>query len=135
RRHWVVHVFPIVLGADVVGVGKISEDVTLERETEAERERFVGILGHDLRAPVQGILIASDVLRRGVSSADPELLLSQIRQAARRMGRLIEDILDYVRARKPGGIPLRPSTVDLRAVVAEVVEEKRLAFPAASIAV
>jgi signal transduction histidine kinase len=50
-------------------------------------------------------------------------------QAARRMERMIHELLDFTRARLAGGIPVTPAPMALGPVVARVVEEYRLAHP------
>lgn len=87
-------------------------------------EEFVGILGHDLRSPLTAIVMTCAALQKQVG--DPRAVQSvlRIRNSAGRMARMIEQILDFTRARLGGGIPIRPAPVELatlaRTIVAEV---------------
>ncbi len=81
---------------DITGRKKAEE--LLERQAHF-RERFIGILGHDLRNPLSAISVASQLLlRQGL----PELqnrLVSRIASSADRMGGMISDLLDLTRER------------------------------------
>lgn len=97
------------------------------------RERFIGILGHDLRNPLSAIsLSARSMRRRGLPPAQQQLA-QRIETSAARMGNMISDILDLTRARLSGGIPLNLAPVNLPAVCRQVVEELTVAHPGRSI--
>jgi PAS domain S-box-containing protein len=116
--------------------GRLSEwigmmvDVTAQHRVGEAREQFMGILGHDLRNPLQAILLTSTGLSR-----DPELPRSVRDRAARimtvafRMERMINDLLDFARGRLGGGIPVARERLDLGAHLAHTLEELRLANP------
>jgi PAS domain S-box-containing protein len=94
------------------------------------RERFIGILGHDLRNPLNAILLSARGLRRRgpLTPAQQEYVL-RIESSATRMGKMIADILDLTRARLSGGIPLEVAPMRLGAVCRQVVEELSAAWP------
>ncbi|MCE9671047.1 PAS domain-containing sensor histidine kinase [Myxococcus stipitatus] len=104
----------------------------LERMVEeAEfRERFIGILGHDLRNPLNAITLSARALRRrsAISSAQQQLA-QRIEASAERMGTMISDILDLTRARLSGGIPLQVAPANLTTVCRQVVEELSAVHP------
>jgi PAS domain S-box-containing protein len=100
-------------------------------ETAMFRERFIGILGHDLKNPLQAIVLAAAGLLK-----NPELLqpaqhraIVRIARSGDRMGRLIRDVLDFTRGRLGGGIPIDRKPSDLAAAALGVVEELELARP------
>ena len=103
----------------------------LEERTETLRlhETFTAVLGHDLRNPLNAILMSAQVLERGTS--DPAVRETAARMLAysRRMGRIIEDTLDLARARLGGGIPIDRAPADLGEIVRRVVEEHEAASP------
>jgi signal transduction histidine kinase len=88
------------------------------------RERFVGIVSHDLRNPLNSIAAAAGILLRS-----PELAASLTRPAQRilanvdRMTSMISDLLDFTRGRLGGGIPIVPAVADLAQIVGRVVDE------------
>ncbi|WP_395852747.1 PAS domain-containing protein [Cystobacter fuscus] len=103
----------------------------LERMAEEARfrERFIGILGHDLRSPLHAIaLSARELGRRGVPVLH-QRLLQRIETSAARMGNMISDILDLTRARLAGRIPLHLSVTGLPQVCQQVVEEMMAVHP------
>ena len=77
---------------------------------------FVGILGHDLRNPLSAIVTGASLLARRSDSdkilKPPQRILS----SAERMGRMIDQILDFTRIRLGHGIPLQRRHIDLAEV-------------------
>jgi signal transduction histidine kinase len=104
----------------------------LERAHEATRVRdqFVGILGHDLRNPLNAIAVASGVLQSDRSLSEENLMLAQvIQKSGRRMSRLVEATLDLTRSQVGGGISITPSCNDMATVCLQVVNELRVVHP------
>lgn len=119
------------------GDGKVRGAVTTTRdETERVRreeevrqaahfrERFIGILGHDLRTPLTAILASAGLVLRQRDLTDPVLAAAaRITSSAERMGRMISDLLDFTEARLGGGLSLVRKTCDLGNVVKTAVDE------------
>ena len=104
---------------------------------DAFKEVFLGILGHDLRNPLNSILTTARLLTmRGELAPANHKQLTRVVTSGVRMQRMIEQLLDMTRARLAGGIPVTRSAeaVDLSAVVSKVVDETRAANPAREIA-
>jgi signal transduction histidine kinase len=104
-----------------------------EREISDLREQFIAVLGHDLRTPMRGILSFSELLLR--SSLDPhtEEMAVLIRESARRMNALIDNLLDLARGRI-GGLPIvRNADESLEPVLMEVLSELRASHPTRAI--
>ncbi|HVK74716.1 MAG TPA: sensor histidine kinase [Kofleriaceae bacterium] len=104
------------------------------RERDSLRDVFVGILGHDLRAPLQAILAAADLLipddeLEGGAAPDPTRVAERIKRYTFRMARMIDQLLDYTRGRLGGGIPVARAPVDLVPLVANIVDEHAAAHP------
>jgi two-component system sensor histidine kinase/response regulator len=89
---------------------QVEELKTLTRTAEL----LIGVLSHDLRAPLGAILMAADVLAR-VHSGDEHTLqiTARIRSSSTRMARLIEQLLDFAHARVGGSLPVKPAQIDL----------------------
>lgn len=102
---------------------------------EEVRERFIGILAHDLRSPLASAALALDVLkRRGAElPRDIDRSLRLVAKSTARMGRMISDLLDFARSRRREGMPVNPTAGDLGKVALEAVEGLRLAHPGRAI--
>jgi PAS domain S-box-containing protein len=110
------------------GIARFSAVQELEK-TVRFNEMFTAILGHDLRNPLGAILATADMaIRRGenVSAAKP---LTRIMSAGRRMARMIDQLLDFTRARLGTGIPLDRKQLDMVPLVRQVLEELAVAHP------
>jgi len=98
------------------------------------RERFIGIVSHDLRNPLGAILMASQILSGTKDLPDGFAeSLHRITSAANRMHYMIEELLDFTRGRLGGGIPIEPKRTDLGPIVRRVIDELELAFPSCCI--
>lgn len=80
-------------------VDRLQEQIGLEREAEARTRRFLADASHELRTPMAALLGHVEVLRRGASRspADLERSLSATHIAARRMSKLLQDMLEIAR--------------------------------------
>ena len=132
-----VDFFPVPRNGPPNGVGVVVTDVTWRKRDEEElrkavefRERFLGIVSHDLRAPLSGIKIGVTHIARA-EDFPPRLTrtANRVKDAIDRMGRMISDLLDFTRGRLGGGIPITPQPVNLRHLARHVVEELQLAHP------
>lgn len=86
-------------------------------------EMFMAVLGHDLRNPLNAILMRAQMLRQRSEEALTRECADSIDASGRRMARLITDLLDVARARQGGEVQLHRSTMVLADTVARVVAE------------
>jgi PAS domain S-box-containing protein len=93
------------------------------------QERFLAILGHDLRNPLAAIDMGAALLKQTLKDAATHRVLLRMSSSSLRMSRMIEQILDLTRSRLAGGLQIVPAPVDLTATVMKVVEELRLIHP------
>ncbi|MFC0678930.1 ATP-binding protein [Lysobacter korlensis] len=93
-------------------------------QRERMREYFVGMLSHDLRDPLNAIVLTTEMmlLRDGQDPGDRHAL-ERMRANAGRMARLIADMLDVTRSRLGGGLPITPGPADLGRIVCDTVDE------------
>ncbi|HEU4612915.1 MAG TPA: GAF domain-containing sensor histidine kinase, partial [Kofleriaceae bacterium] len=102
----------------------------LER-TVHDNELFAGVLAHDLRNPLGAITTAAQLLLmrqegEGNRSVKP---LSRILSSGQRITRMIDQLLDFTRARVGGGIAIQPRDADLADLCSQAVGELELVFP------
>jgi K+-sensing histidine kinase KdpD len=74
----------------------VLRDVTEQRQREAVRETFIGVLSHELRTPVTTIFGGARVLARedsGLDEATRREILADVAEEAERLKRLVEDVV------------------------------------------
>lgn len=100
-------------------------------ERERARQLFIGILGHDLRGPINTISLMTQRLLRDQHDLDPRQVkrISRVSSALTGMQRMIDELLDFTRGRLEGGFPVHREEGDLRELVEEAVEETRMTHP------
>jgi signal transduction histidine kinase len=82
------------------------------------RERFMGMLAHDLRQPLNTMVMVNRSLARAEAGApEREQLLAMQLRAAERMQRMISELLDFTRNRPESGLPIAPQWADFGAIV------------------
>jgi sigma-B regulation protein RsbU (phosphoserine phosphatase) len=103
------------------------------QETVAEdralfAEQMMAIVSHDLRNPLSVIRMSAHIIGMGELSSNQLRALGRLNASTLRATRLIADLLDFSQARLGAGLQVTLDTVDLHALVAEGVEDLRLAF-------
>ena len=94
------------------------------------REMLMATLGHDLRDPLQAIMIAAQMLDLNSGGGGVHNRLSQrITSSSGRMQRLIDQMVDISSLQGGLGLPVSMREVELGPLLAEVTEEIRLAQP------
>ena len=98
---------------------------------DAFQERVLGIVGHDLRNPLNTILTTVTMMAlRKELAPESHARLERVVASSVRMQRMIEQLLDVARVRQPDGISIRLGEArDLGPVVLKVVDEVRAANP------
>ncbi|MET0287466.1 MAG: ATP-binding protein [Polyangiales bacterium] len=87
-------------------------------------ETFVAAVGHDLRTPLNNVVMSAELLRAQLSTPGQTRVLQRLSASADRMSKMIDELFDLARARQGGGIPIaRQSSVDLLAVAERIVGE------------
>ncbi|ATB43875.1 PAS domain-containing sensor histidine kinase [Cystobacter fuscus] len=128
---------PVRMGKDIVGAVAVNTDVTDHKRAETElrqaaefRERFIGIVSHDLRNPLNAILLSVNAMMRSdCATQHHQKAVRRIAISAERMGRMIGDLLDFTRGRLGGGIPISPRPANLLAICRQVMEELEVGNP------
>jgi len=131
------------------GFAKVTRDLSERRKAEAAQrqlaaqqaalaektriqeflERFIAILGHDLRNPLSAIDMNLTRLREKVTDPALARMLDRMASSSTRMSRMIGQILDLTRSRLAGRLELQRAPMDLRDALTRIVEELRAAQP------
>lgn len=107
----------------------ISDTILIEEA----RDRFIAVLGHDLRNPLAAITAAADLLTHAGLQGVFATAVERILRSTERMTEMIADVLDFARGRLGGGIPIKRAWCDFGRIAIEEADEIRQAFPGRSI--
>jgi signal transduction histidine kinase len=109
-----------------------AEESERELRAVAEfREMFIGILGHDLRNPLNTMVMASGLLiAHGDLTDEDARLVNRITNSGQRMARMIGQLVEFTRARLGGGFELNLAPSDLGNVCRDIAEELRISSSA-----
>jgi PAS domain S-box-containing protein len=98
------------------------------REATLARDRILGVVAHDLRSPLQSILLTVTSLQRltpvpadGEPGERQGKSLERLSSAAHRMNRMIEDLLDVARV-EAGQLSIRVSAHPIEPLLHEALE-------------
>ena len=126
------------LFADLIGFHLEAQDRIMaseaaleeERQSAELREQFVAVLGHDLRNPLAAVDAGTRLLARGNLDDTGKMVVAQIQDAVKRMGGLIDNVLDLARTRLGDGLTLNVSSdAPLGSTIDQVVDELRMGWP------
>jgi PAS domain S-box-containing protein len=111
-------------------------DVTERREKEEallaadrQKDEFLGMLAHELRNPLAPIIYSVAALERQMPAAEARRPLEIIARQARRMTRIVDDLLDVSRVTQ-GKISLQRERLDLASIVGTAADVSRAAMDA-----
>lgn len=101
-----------------------------ELMVKQSQNMFLAILGHDLRNPLGTVVTGSSFLMQAVDIPPKYVLVAtRMFNSARRMSKLINDLIDFTRTHLGPGIPIRVKQGSIVAVCEEVVNELRTFHP------
>jgi len=82
------------------------------------REEVLAIVSHDLRNPLNAVMLAAQLMKEEKRSEE----LETIELSAQRMRRLIEDLLDVTRLEGGKQLPIEPVPLEVRPLLQETYE-------------
>ncbi|MDV4152969.1 MULTISPECIES: PAS domain-containing sensor histidine kinase [Rhizobium] len=124
RRRYERELVEARAAADAAGA-TIKSQLDFEQQTAELREQFIAILGHDLRNPLASIAAAGRMLRKEEQTDRSTKVLDLMQGSVVRMSGLIDNVLDFARARLGGGIVLDRRAEVLEPILRQVIEELR----------
>jgi signal transduction histidine kinase len=111
---------------------RMEAELKHERDVAELRERFIAVLGHDLRNPLAAIDAGLRLIERDSTSAQAISVMAMMKTSAVRMAKLIQSTLDLARSRLGGGLQLsRSADGPLEPVLEQVITELRWSRPEA----
>lgn len=135
--------------ADVIDLTRFNESIDQElaesvshytKKSNFSKDLFMGVLGHDIGAPLNAISMCAQLLLNIGSIGMPQtlsegqrMLASQIFESASRISKIVSDLLEAARARFGAGLPIIRSPMDMAFIGRKLVDEMRVAHPKHSI--
>src|SRR6185369_1230224 len=98
-------------------------------EVDRARELFLGMLGHDMRTPLQAIQMTASYLALLNAGAKVSEAASRLSNCSARMKALLDDLVEFNRTKLGMGIDIAPTNVDMAALFGDELEQLRAAYP------
>jgi len=106
------------------------------QEAVGAREEVLAVVSHDLRNPLNAVTLGASLLKLSETlTPDDREQVETIEVSARRMARLIEDLLDVTRLEGGKRLPIEPHPVEPTDLLAEAEEIFRAQAAVASIVI
>ncbi|NKJ49831.1 two-component sensor histidine kinase [Burkholderia sp. SG-MS1] len=96
-------------------------------QVDQSRNLLLGMLGHDMRSPLQTIQVTAHHLAKLNDGQEVSTAAARLIRSGARMQALLEDMLDFSRTRLGLGIRVTQTSVDLGALVADELDQLRAA--------
>jgi signal transduction histidine kinase len=104
--------------------------VRYTQDVDSSKEMFLAMLGHDLRSPLDAVMMSAEFMLETKELHEPHLSLAKrISSSSARMQKMIGDLLDFTRSRLGGGIPIARADMSMEKVVHDVVAEIAASHP------
>lgn len=98
-------------------------------QVDQARNLLLGMLGHDMRSPLQTIQMTAPYLRALNAGDKVSKASAQLIRSGARMKALLDDLVDFNRAKLGVGINISPKTIDLATFFADEMEALGGAHP------
>jgi PAS domain S-box-containing protein len=147
QRHWIANYYPALIeNGRVVEIAAVALEITERKRAEEEpaaairlaqaaqaeaeranetKDRFLAMVSHELRSPLQAIIGAAQVLRSRFMPREAETFLSLIERNTRLEARLVHDLVDMARI-SAGKLSVDLQTTYLRSTVEMVIDSMQL---------
>ncbi|QPM89725.1 ATP-binding protein [Pseudooceanicola algae] len=139
-RSWDGHSFPVELSMAVNSaeerpilvcvIRDVSHLVTSEAELKASRDkalagerakaRFLGVISHEMRTPLNGILGTIDLMEENSDPAENETYVNVVRSSAQTLLDLVNDVLDITQI-EGSDVIINPAPFDLDRLIEDIL--------------
>jgi signal transduction histidine kinase len=96
-------------------------------------EELMAVVGHDLRNPLNVVLMTAEVLEQKATDPQTQKSVQRLKSSGLRMVQIIDELFDLTRARLGGGIPIERGPADAGAIARTAVAEFEATNPERSI--
>ena len=119
----------------IIGAVAVFTDMTDLHELQRQRDEFVSIVSHDLRAPVAVVRGQAQIIER--SARHPDLVRKSaqaIVKGSERMNAMIQDLVDSARI-EAGKLTLEKKPIDLLPFISDLLDRARVTTDVARVRV
>ncbi|AMA57281.1 GAF domain-containing sensor histidine kinase [Bradyrhizobium sp. CCGE-LA001] len=106
--------------------------LAFEKRNSELREQFIAVLGHDLRNPLASIQGGLRLLNKKVD-AEGQGWIVHLNSSVARMAGLIDNVMDFARARLGAGVQLNLKEENLEPIIRQVISEFENVHPGRTI--
>jgi signal transduction histidine kinase len=99
------------------------------QEVERWRSVFLGVLGHELRGPLNTVLLTSRLLAQLHDDGPTATQAARLTRSGLRMKALLDDLLDFNRSSLGIGVSIRTEDADLGAICSDEIDTQLAASP------
>ncbi|MGJ7609953.1 MULTISPECIES: ATP-binding protein [unclassified Variovorax] len=103
--------------------------MTFSEHTRHTRERFLAILGHDLRTPLAAISMTGSLLERSKNLDGNAVTGKRLVRSAATMTTMVNDLLEYSRTQLGGKMPMVPAAANMGDIVQAALYNASAANP------
>ena len=108
----------------------VAESISFfHAQVEQSRNLLLGMLGHDMRSPLQTIQMTAAYLSKINAGEEVSEAVSRLIHGGARMKALLDDLLDFGRSQLGLSIPITPRDVDLREIFVAELQLLRGSYP------
>jgi PAS domain S-box-containing protein len=122
---------PVVRLGIIEGVVLVFENISVLKELQQSREEWAALVAHDLRQPLNVLMLQSHSLPTMAAGGDPAILYKiseQMKNAVTRIARMVGDLMDVSQI-ETNRLTLERRLLDLDSLVREVVEREQVVAP------
>lgn len=98
-------------------------------QVERTRNLLLGMLGHDMRNPLNAIVMTASYLEVLNAGEEVSMAAKLLIRSGSSIQALLDDLMDFSRTELGVGISIKPSEINLAAVIADELEQLRAAHP------
>jgi signal transduction histidine kinase len=136
-RHWQQsQMDPVTALNELIRFNEAIDQVLTESirrytlQVSETRDRFAGILAHDLRSPLGAITNSTEFLLRSETlSTACVKAVANIQRSATRMRRMVDDLLDFARIQLGDTLPINVSPQDAGRLCSDACDEVSASYP------
>ncbi|MFS8931202.1 ATP-binding protein [Cupriavidus taiwanensis] len=98
-------------------------------QVDFTRNLFLGMLGHDMRSPLQTVRITAAYLATLNAGENVDAAAARLVRSGARMQALLDDMVDFNRTRLGLGLNIAPTEINLAQLFTDTLDELRVVHP------